>query len=170
MARHQCGATRKENIVAQIKIAVAECEICTLRFPSQDSYKKHKISHTDRFKCETCQAGFSTNGDLIVHQKNPENCKRTATIRENAIKRSHLLLKPVQEKEEERIKTESENVQDVDLEQTTTDNNHSALAGVHKEDSEFDDFEMLNCDNCEKYFVSQESLDSHMSQCIAEYL
>ena len=41
---------------------------------------------------------------------------------------------------------------------------------VPAEDSELDDFEMLSCDNCGKYFASQESLDSHVSQCIAEYL
>ena len=35
-----------------------------------------------------------------------------------------------------------------------------------EEDSQLEDFELLKCDVCDKYFVSQESLSAHKSQCI----
>ena len=33
------------------------------------------------------------------------------------------------------------------------------------EDSDSDEFEMFSCERCDKYFVSQESLDSHKNDC-----
>merc|ERR1712218_370280 len=39
---------------------------------------------------------------------------------------------------------------------------------MEEEESDTDDFEMFICEACDKYFVSQESLDNHVSQCKAE--
>ena len=33
------------------------------------------------------------------------------------------------------------------------------------DDSDSDEFEMFSCERCDKYFVSQESLDSHKNDC-----
>ena len=124
-----------------------------MRFNSMVAYRNHKIQHTERFKCEKCRTGFSLLRDLEKHRMNPDSCKTIDSHRELFVRRSHMLLKPVPVKEEEMmIKT---NVPKED---------------VPAEDSELDDFEMLSCDNCGKYFASQESLDSHVTQCIAEYL
>ena len=39
---------------------------------------------------------------------------------------------------------------------------------MEEEESDTDYFEMFICEACDKYFVSQESLENHQSQCKAE--
>ena len=164
LAKHNCditlktrGGKSKSNLLNDV--AVAECEVCTLRFASLDTFRTHKITHTDRFKCELCQAGFSLIRDVEKHRMNPNNCKRTQSIRDSAIRRSHLLLKPVETKDISYISVQHEEGHLI-----------SDFSRPPQNFEENEEFDMLNCDNCEKYFGSQESLDNHMTQCIKQYL
>ena len=68
-------------------VAVAECLECGMRFVTERAYKSHKVSHTDKYKCEHCQISFSTNRK---HKK--EDCKKVGKFRKAQIKTSRLLF------------------------------------------------------------------------------
>jgi len=50
------------------------CADCEKSFGNKRSLGKHKICHTDRYKCKTCGKGFSQNRDIENHHKNQSSC------------------------------------------------------------------------------------------------
>ena len=90
MARHNCEATLKKRSETVVKtgVAVAECPKCGMRFGTMHAFRRHKVSHTDQFKCGSCQMSFSTDPN---HKEKSEDCKKAGSIREARIKRSRLL-------------------------------------------------------------------------------
>jgi len=50
------------------------CADCEKSFGNKRSLGKHKICHTDRYKCQTCGKGFSQNRDIENHHKNQSSC------------------------------------------------------------------------------------------------
>ena len=50
------------------------CPDCEKSFANRNSLGKHKVSHTDRYKCQTCGKGFSQNRDIENHHKNQSSC------------------------------------------------------------------------------------------------
>ena len=98
LAVHNCEATLKNRSKAPVKTgaAVAECQVCGLRFGKQESFRSHKYEHTDMFKCASCSVGFTSKGALEQHNTNKDKCKTILIRREAMIRRSRLLYtKPV---------------------------------------------------------------------------
>ena len=54
------------------------CSECEKSFGKISSLKKHKVCHTDRYKCETCGKGFAQNRDIDRHVKIQPGCSRQA--------------------------------------------------------------------------------------------
>ena len=50
------------------------CPDCEKSFGNRNSLGKHKVCHTDRYKCQTCGKGFSQNRDIENHHKNQTSC------------------------------------------------------------------------------------------------
>ena len=90
MASHKCDATMKKRseTPATTGVAAAECQECGMRFGSMSAFRNHKVSHTDKFKCGSCQMSFSVEPN---HKEKSEECKKAGKIREARIRRSRLL-------------------------------------------------------------------------------
>ena len=69
-------------------VAAAECQTCGMRFASMSAFRNHKVSHTDKFKCGSCQMRFSAEPN---HKEKSEECKKAGKIRDARIRRSRLL-------------------------------------------------------------------------------
>jgi len=52
------------------------CEQCGNSYPKLESLKRHMISHSERFKCQTCETGFTEQGRLTRHLQNKDNCNK----------------------------------------------------------------------------------------------
>ena len=50
------------------------CKQCGKSYSRKDSYKKHLILHTDRFKCHRCEKTFTERKKLENHINNNEEC------------------------------------------------------------------------------------------------
>ena len=125
---------------------------------TKDSYRTHKIEHTDEFQCSSCMSGFSSQTSLEHHQTNPQNCIRIKRIRET--KRKVSLLKSTTQLEE--------SLKEKVLEEISNENRNKTFGytdGNDEEDADDNDVNVFNCEVCDKYFVSQESLENHKSQC-----
>ena len=90
MARHNCEATLKKRSETAVTtgVAVAECPKCGMRFGTDKAFIRHKVSHTNKFKCGSCHMRFSTDPN---HKEKSEDCIKARRIREARIKRSRLL-------------------------------------------------------------------------------
>ena len=58
----------------QDDVKLFPCADCEKSFGNKNSLGKHKISHTDKYKCKTCGKGFSQNRDIENHRKNQSSC------------------------------------------------------------------------------------------------
>ena len=93
LAKHNCESTlkrRSEDFVIT-GIAVAECQECGMRFGRQESFRNHKIEHTDMFKCASCSVSFRGRNELARHNRNKDTCKSILIKREALIRRTRLL-------------------------------------------------------------------------------
>ena len=57
-----------------------QCQECYHRTNTQDGLTRHRIKHTDRYKCMECGRGFSSPRDQEKHQRNPKNCLKFITL------------------------------------------------------------------------------------------
>eukprot|EP00092_Neocalanus_flemingeri_P018736 GFUD01020291.1.p1 GENE.GFUD01020291.1~~GFUD01020291.1.p1 ORF type:complete len:662 (-),score=162.01 GFUD01020291.1:18-2003(-) len=53
-----------------------KCELCDNSYGKSDSLKRHMITHSGKFKCPTCEQGFTEKKRLDIHVKDIENCKK----------------------------------------------------------------------------------------------
>ena len=138
---HDCKTVkvrRSVNEILKCENGTYKCKDCGKTYSKRSSYLIHLNIHTDRFKCyEECQQRFSSGFKLKNH-----DCQR------------------------------------IMLGLSVSDLNVLVASGLHESDTitcgyppektdgdDEDDFDMLKCEACDKYFVREESLENHKSLC-----
>ena len=158
LLKHNCERLLKRRSNPD-PASLIDCSECGMRL-TKGAYQTHKIEHTDKFQCVSCKSGFSSQTSLEQHQTNPQNCYRVKRIRET--KRRVSLLNRNSTTELKEKDTPGQKV----IEETNSDIRKETSEDTDGEEEEdVDDFEMVNCEVCLKYFVSMESLENHKSVC-----
>jgi len=49
---------------------------CVRDFSSKKSLQRHRVLHTDKFECKTCQHRFIYRKDLEIHNRNSDSCQK----------------------------------------------------------------------------------------------
>ena len=157
---HKCEAVLRRK--AREAIQAFECDECGDKFSNSDNLKRHKITHTSRFQCNLCHAGFYSVKYLQDHKNSKGSCQLLKISRENRKRRS-MLLKESKFVSETTSSKENQVFNQSILNSET--NIKSDEMGQAEVDSEFSDFSLLRCETCDKYFVSHESLSAHKAHC-----
>ena len=154
--KHDCETViRKKQKETKQPEKIYECDECGMRFGNRGSYREHKIEHTGQFRCSLCQFGFSSERNLESHSRNPLNCKKVQSKRETSRRKSRLLYG-------------SPDTAAPNNASLTLDNDTQPECVNQGDEDDDDDMDLISCEVCGKYFVSQDSLENHKSQCGGE--
>jgi len=74
------------------EVEVFHCDICDKFFSSKQSLRNHRVSHTDRFRCGSCNFGFASKKFLELHTGNPDNCDKLRKKRMRSSDDNQLLV------------------------------------------------------------------------------
>ena len=119
-----------------------KCEHCEESFKNVKSLRRHMISHTNRFRCQSCNLGFSERQRLERHLSNLSNCSKLIKMRDRK-RRESATSNP------EATNSESPEV----FEGHEESEEHEQLE---------EEIEVFQCDQCLKYFSSKSSLKTHL--------
>merc|ERR1719342_1108699 len=133
------------------------CEACSKPFASKVSLKIHRHLHTDRYACSYCKQRFDGSFRLNQHLKDPSRCQKylqsqvdKACDKEVA---QHINA-------QDEIKGDEEKAADFEK-ASDKDAHHNETEDYIKDD----DFVLVNCEICGKFFVNENNLLSHKLKC-----
>ena len=159
------------------------CDECPKRYTTENSLKSHRILHTDKFKCHTCQQRFQRNNDLKNH-----SCEKTVKRRKvtelpfecnrcpKKYSNSSALINHRNE-HTDRFKCEDCNKRFQSSYQLKRHakalQHYSSGSNVRRDDvevkyEELEDYVLISCGICEKFFATEESLKKHIKDTLCQ--
>ena len=140
----------KESIsVLDSKQESFKCDSCDKKFSSKRNMFRHRLVHTDKYECKTCQHRFSQGQDLVVHNRNPDSCKRYLALGD------HIKL----EGDEKPIRTKEVNNEDTPKETLVKhlDFDYNAII----KSPEITEETLFKCNSCLREFSNKKSYNNH---------
>ena len=151
-------------------LQIYHCNECPAYFYSEKPLKKHKYIHTDKYKCDNCQLRLCSGTELRMHQCDKpvkrrkisdflfecEQCPKKYSKKTSLINHRNMHT--------DRYKCEDCNMRFQSISHINRHNKalHSIVNFTETgEDEDLDDYELISCDICEKFFSTKESLKNH---------
>ena len=117
-----------------------QCDQCDRKFTTKAILSQHKVTHTDRYRCQTCRKGFVNAKLLTIHVKNPRNCEKHL--------RNNPIVKTLTKESNENLKLMNQEVQKQASIQAEGRNQHQTKF-------------KYSCDKCDKKFASRYGFTCH---------
>ena len=142
-----------------------DCGICQKQFKSKEYLRKHKIEHSEKYKCPRCKEHFSGRRMLECHNKNLEECLKlmkmqssiNVPLAKETEEKSKIVKGNMSESELGKKKTEGMNLNLYQCPECPNQYNRKSSLVKHKamHTGEF------KCPRCEAPFIERSKLDIH---------
>ena len=168
----------KVETYTNTSLQIYQCNECPAYFYSEKPLKTHKNVHTDKYKCDTCQQRLCNGKELRMHQCDKpvkrrkisdfllecEQCPKKYSNKDSL--RNH------RNEHTDRFKCEECNMR---CQSISSLNRHRKALHAYNPLSnikdtptgvEEDEYELISCDICEKFFATKESLKNHAEKSL----
>jgi len=162
---HNCARVLKQRNDSNVILGeLFECKDCQKKFSKRSTLRTHQTIHTDKYKCSKCQQRFYTNQNLqnhicenLLNRRNPGN-------KEEILK---YMASMFTEDVHNTVDEISLLASDIDANVETS---NSGVSGSDDIDAEaaLEDYELISCDICDKFFATKESLQKHIENTVCK--
>ena len=85
LALQKIRSSKNESSRSGVDMKLLQCPECPNQYNKKESFRRHRLMHTEKYKCQRCEAPFTDGTKLDIHTRDPKSCSKLQKIRSSTL-------------------------------------------------------------------------------------